>query len=36
MILLPVGGLLNGLLPHYGYRANRTGLKGRLFAAVYT
>jgi H+/Cl- antiporter ClcA len=36
MILLPVGGLLNGLLLHYGYRLNTTGLKDSLFAAVHT
>ena len=35
MLLLPVGGLLNGLLLHYGYRANTTGLKDSLFAAVH-
>jgi len=36
MLLLPAGGLLNGLLLHYGYRANTTGLKDTLFAAVHT
>lgn len=36
MLLLPTGGLLNGLLLHYGYRANRTGLKDTLFAAVHS
>jgi H+/Cl- antiporter ClcA len=36
MILLPVGGLLNGLLLYYGYRSNRTDLKDTLFAAVNT
>lgn len=36
MVLLPVGGLLNGLLLHYGYRANKTGLKDTLFAAINT
>jgi H+/Cl- antiporter ClcA len=35
MLLLPAGGLLNGLLLHYGYRANTTGLKDSLFAAVH-
>ncbi|WP_198958846.1 chloride channel protein [Candidimonas nitroreducens] len=35
MILLPVGGLLNGLLLYYGYRANKTGLKDSMLAAVY-
>lgn len=35
MVLLPAGGLLNGLLLHYGYRANRTGLKDSMFAAVH-
>jgi H+/Cl- antiporter ClcA len=36
MALLPLGGLLNGLLLHYGYRANTTGLKDTVFAAVNT
>jgi H+/Cl- antiporter ClcA len=36
MILLPAGGLLNGLLIYYGYRINTTGLKDTLFAAVNT
>jgi len=36
MILLPAGGLLNGLLLYYGYRVNTTGLKDTLFAAVNT
>lgn len=36
MVLLPVGGLLNGLLLHYGYRANTTGLKDSMFAAVHS
>lgn len=36
MCLLPAGGLLNGLLLHYGYRLNTTGLKDTLFAAVHT
>jgi H+/Cl- antiporter ClcA len=36
MLLLPLGGIINGLLLHYGYRANRTGLKDTLFAAVHT
>ncbi|RUM95960.1 chloride channel protein [Pseudaminobacter arsenicus] len=36
MMLLPAGGLLNGLLLHYGYRANPTGLKDSIFAAVNT
>jgi len=35
MGLLPAGGLVNGLLLHYGYRANRTGLKDTVFAAVH-
>jgi len=35
MALLPAGGLLNGLLLHYGYRADRTGLKDTVFAAVH-
>jgi H+/Cl- antiporter ClcA len=36
MTLLPIGGLLNGLLLHYGYRANKTGLIDSQFAAVNT
>lgn len=36
MVLLPVGGLLNGLLLYYGYRGNSTGLKDSTLAAVYT
>jgi len=36
MLLLPVGGLLNGLLLHYGYQANKTGLQDSMFAAVHT
>jgi H+/Cl- antiporter ClcA len=35
MALLPAGGLINGLLLHYGYRANSTGLKDTVFAAVH-
>src|SRR5690242_1351855 len=35
MALLPAGGLVNGLLLHYGYRANRAGLKDTVFAAVH-
>jgi H+/Cl- antiporter ClcA len=35
LALLPAGGLLNGLLLHYGYRANRSGLKDSVFAAVH-
>jgi H+/Cl- antiporter ClcA len=35
MALLPIGGLLNGLLLHYGYRADRSGLKDTVFAAVH-
>ena len=34
MMILPAGGLLNGLLLYYGYRINKTGLKDTLFAAV--
>lgn len=34
MVLLPLGGLFNGLLLHWGYRANRTGLKDSTIAAV--
>lgn len=33
MILLPAGGLINGLLLYYGYRA-KSSLKDTLFAAV--
>ena len=36
MLLLPAGGLLNGLLLDYGYRINTTDLKDSLFAAVNT
>lgn len=36
MVLLPTGGILNGLLLHYGYRVNTTGLKDSIFAAVNT
>jgi len=36
MLLLPAGGLLNGLLLHYGYRFDRTGLKDTVMAAVHT
>lgn len=35
MVLLPAGGLLNGLLLYYGYRANKTGLKDSVIAAVH-
>jgi H+/Cl- antiporter ClcA len=35
MLLLPAGGLLNGLLLHYGYRLDRTGLKDTVMAAVH-
>lgn len=35
MILLPLGGLLNGLLLHYGYRANATGLMDSTITAVH-
>ncbi|RTL73691.1 MAG: chloride channel protein [Bradyrhizobiaceae bacterium] len=35
MCLLPVGGLLNGLLLYYGHRLNTTGFKDTLFAAVH-
>lgn len=35
MLMLPAGGLLNGLLLHYGYRLNRTGLRDTMFAAVH-
>ena len=36
MMLLPIGGLLNGLLLHYGYLNNISGLKDSIFAAVHT
>ncbi|TEA73621.1 chloride channel protein [Pollutimonas harenae] len=35
MLLLPIGGLLNGLLLYYGRRANTTGLKDSAIAAVH-
>lgn len=35
MVLLPLGGLLNGLLLHYGYRLNRSGLGDSVIAAVH-
>jgi H+/Cl- antiporter ClcA len=35
VLLLPAGGLLNGLLLHYGYLAGRLDLKDTLFAAVH-
>lgn len=35
MVLLPVGGLLNGLLLYYGYKMNKTGLKDSVIAAVH-
>jgi H+/Cl- antiporter ClcA len=35
MALLPAGGLLNGLLLHYGYRTDRPGMKDTVFAAVH-
>lgn len=35
MIILPVGGLLNGLLLYYGYRANKTELKDSVISAVH-
>lgn len=34
MLLLPLGGLFNGLLLHWGYRANKTGLKDSTISAV--
>ena len=34
MISLPIGGLLNGLLLHYGEQRNRTGLKDSVIIAV--
>jgi H+/Cl- antiporter ClcA len=35
MLLLPLGGLANGLLLHYGYRANKTRLKDSAISAVH-
>jgi len=35
MTLLPLGGLANGLLLHYGRLANKTGLKDSAIAAVH-
>lgn len=34
MAVLPIGGLANGLLLHYGRRSNRTGLKDSVIIAV--
>jgi H+/Cl- antiporter ClcA len=36
MVMLPAGGLLNGLLLHFGYRIDTTGLRDSIFAAVNT
>jgi H+/Cl- antiporter ClcA len=35
MTLLPLGGLLNGLLLHYGYRSNSSGLLDSTITAVH-
>lgn len=35
MVLLPLAGLLNGLLLYYGYKMNKTGLKDSVIAAVH-
>src|SRR3546814_8799818 len=35
LVLLPLGGLINGLLLYYGYRANTSGIKDSMLAAVY-
>src|SRR5699024_2478670 len=35
MSLLPIGGLLNGLLLYYGYKAGGSALKDSMIAAVY-
>jgi H+/Cl- antiporter ClcA len=35
MLVLPLGGLANGLLLYYGYRLNRTGLSDRVITAVH-
>src|SRR5690554_1249080 len=35
MLLLPLGGLANGLLLYYGYRLNRTGLSDSVITAVH-
>ena len=36
MVLLPLGGLANGLLLYYGYRLNKTGLKDSVIQAVHS
>lgn len=35
MLLLPLGGLINGLLLHWGYKANKSGLKDSTISAVH-
>lgn len=35
MIILPIGGLVNGLLLFYGYKANKTDLKDSVILAVH-
>ncbi len=34
MVLLPIGGLLNGLLLYYGYQRDRSGLKDSVIISV--
>ncbi|TAL89098.1 MAG: chloride channel protein [Candidimonas sp.] len=36
MMLLPLGGILNGLILHYGYRKSSDGIKDSVIAAVHT
>jgi H+/Cl- antiporter ClcA len=36
MILLPLGGILNGLLLYFGYKGDTSGLKDSVIAAVHT
>jgi H+/Cl- antiporter ClcA len=35
MVLLPAGGLANGLLLYYGYKTNKSGLEDSMIAAVH-
>lgn len=35
MLLLPIGGILNGLIIHYGYRNSKSELKDSTIAAVH-
>ncbi len=36
MMLLPLGGILNGLILHYGYRNSSDGMKDSVIAVVHT